>query len=145
MLKDFENLDFEVLNEGWNEYEIENGDKIKVKFVMVKIIRQPIPGGFNYAFNHHMVVGVFSPTIREPGIPFSPDELVKSIIKTDMKYKPINEIWNKYLIKKDKTIVEARIVITDLAITEKIDEYGDPHYLVKIEPVFKGGNPPPTH
>jgi hypothetical protein len=138
MLKDFENLDFEVLKEDWNEYEIENGDKLKVKFVMVKIVRKKIPGGYNFGFNSNNVIGIFSPKIRDPGKPYSPDEIFKSIVNSDMKWKPIKEAWNKYLIKKDKSIVEVKIVITEIDKTDKIDEYGDPHYLIRLEPVFKG-------
>jgi hypothetical protein len=146
MLKDYEELDFDVLNEDWNEYEIENKDKLKVKFVMIKIIRKKIPGGYNYAFNGNNVIGIFSPKIREPGEPiFNQDEILKSIINFDMKYEPIKEVWNKYLIKKDKSIIEVKIVITDIQKSDKIDEYGNPYYLIKIEPVFKGGRPTKTH
>ena len=142
MLKDFEHLDFDTIKEEWNEYEIENGDKLKVKFVLVKIFRQKFQEGFNYGFNFNNVIGVFSPKIRTPGGQYNPNEVIKSITDSDMKYKTIKEVWNKYQIKKDKSIIESKIVITEISKTDKIDEYGDPHYLVKIQPVFKGGEPP---
>lgn len=142
MLKDYENLDFEVLKEDWNEYEIEDGNQLRVKFVMVKIIRKKIVGGYDFRFSTNNVVGFFSKKIREPADrKYTPEEIFSSIIKTNMECKPIKEVWNKYLIKKDKSTIEVKIVITDIQKSDKIDDFGDPNYLVKIEPVFKGGEP----
>ncbi len=145
MLKDYEYCDFDTIKEDWNEYEIEDGSILHIKFVMVKIVRTKIPGGsggYNYAFNNTNVVGVHSPKIRKPETrKYYPDELKNSIIKTDMKYKVKKEVWNKYRIKKDRTEILVKLVITDIQKSDKYDEYGDPHYLIRTQPVFKG-NPP---
>jgi len=145
MLKDYEYCDFETIIENRNEYEIEDGTELRIKYVMVKIVRNKIPGtpgGYNYGFNGNTVVGVHSPKIRKAeNIKYTPEELSSSIIKTDMNYKTIKEIWNKYIIKNDKTEILAKMVITDIQKTDKFDEYGDPHYLIFTQPVFKA-NPP---
>ena len=141
MLKDYEYCDFNTIKEDWNEYEIEDGTKLRIKFVMVKIVRQKIlgtSGEYNYAFNSHNVVGVYSSKLREPDMKrYSPEEISKSIVKTDMKYTVLKEHWNKYLIKKDKTEILAKVVITDIQKSDKIDEHGEHHYLIFTQPVFK--------
>jgi hypothetical protein len=145
MRKDYEYCDFDTIKEDWNEYEIEDGTTLRVKFVMVKIVRTKIPGvsdGYNYAFNSNNVVGVHSTKIRKPETrKYHPEELKKSVIKTDMKYKVKKEVWNKYRIKKDKTEISVKLVITDIQKTDKYDEYGDPHYLILTQPVFKATPP----
>lgn len=142
MLKDYEYLDFETIKEDWNEYEIEDSTKLRIKFVMVKILRKKISEGYDYRFNSNNVISIHSPKIRPPGEKrYTPKELVNSIIKTDMTFKPIKEVWNKYLIKKDKSEIMAKIVIARIQKTDKYDEYGDPYYNIQAQPVFKA-NPP---
>lgn len=143
MLKDYENLDFDAIKEDWNEYEIEDGDRLRIKFVLVKIIRKKVADGYDFRFNSTNVVGIFSKKSREPGQKmYTPDEIFSSVIKKNMEYKTIKEVWNKYLIKKDKSIIEVKIVITEIQKTNKVDDFGDLHYLVKVQPVFRGGEPP---
>lgn len=36
---DFEEVEFETINEDWNEYELEDGEIVKVKTVVQKIMR----------------------------------------------------------------------------------------------------------
>ena len=144
MLKNYEYLEFETVREDWNEYRIEDGSLLRIKFVMIKILRREIPGGYDFRFNSNTIIGIHSPEIREPtNERYTPEELSKSIVKTDMKYQPLDkkEIWNKYVIKKDNSEIMVKIVITNIIKTNKYDEYGDPIYQIQTQPIFKM-NPP---
>lgn len=35
-------VDFKVVEEHWNEYELEDGTKLKVKIILVDVLRMPI-------------------------------------------------------------------------------------------------------
>jgi len=142
MLKNYEYLEFETVREDWNEYMIEDGTLLRIKFVMIKILRRKIPGGYDFRFNSNTVIGIHSPEIREPANGrYTPEELSKSIVKTDMNYKSLKEIWNRYIIKKDNSEIMVKIVITNIIKTNKYDEYGDPIYQIQTQPIFKM-NPP---
>ena len=142
MLKDYEYLDFDIVEEGWNEYKIQDGTQLHIKFVMIKILRKKISGGWDFKFNSYNVTGIHSSTIREPAKnKYLPKELSDSIIELDMEYKTIGEVWNKYLIKKDKSQIWVKIAITNIQKADKYDEYGDPIYNIKAQPIFKGVPP----
>jgi len=141
MLDDCEYLSFDTIKEDWNEYEIEDGTILRIKFVMVKIVRKKISGqsnSYNYGFNSSNVIGVNSPKIHEPGErKYYSQELNDYITNTDMECKPLKEVWNEYLIKKDKTKIQVKIVVTGIKKASKFDEFGDPYYFVNTQPVFK--------
>jgi len=144
MLKNYEYLEFETVREDWNEYKIEDGTLLRIKFVMIKILRREIPGGYDFRFNSNTIIGIHSPEIGEPtNERYTLEELSKSIVKTDMEFKPLNkeEIWNKYVIKKDGSEIMVKIEITNIIKTNKYDEYGDPIYQIQTQPIFKM-NPP---
>jgi len=144
MLKDYEYADFETKEENWNEYKIEDGTTIRVKFIMVKILRREITGGHDFRFNSSKVISVNAP-LEKSGKPsdgnYSPEELFDSITETDMKFKQVNEEkWNKYLLK-DGTKIMAKLAITDIGKTDKYDEFGDPIYNIQSQPLFKAVPP----
>ena len=138
MLKEYEYIDFKTINEDWNEHEIEDGTKLKIKFVMAKILRKKIPGGYDFRFNSNNVISVHSTKIHEPADrKYMPQELIDSIIKMDMNYKVEKEVWNKYQIKKDKSEIMVKLVIASIQKSSKYDEFGDPYYNIKAQPIFK--------
>ena len=138
MLKDYEYVKFDVLDEDWNEYEIEDGTKLRIKFVMIKILRKKTPMGFDFRFNSNNIIDTYSPKINEPSEkPYSPQELIDSIINPDIKFRQIKEVWNKYLIKSDKYEIMVKIVVTNIQKTNKFDAFGDPFYNIQAQPIFK--------
>ena len=141
MLRDFEYCDFDTIKEDWNRYKIQDGTELKIKFVLIKVVRKKIPGttdGYNYGFNNNVVVGVHSPKKHEPSERiYSVTELKDSIIESDMEYTTIKEVWNKYVLKKDKTELKVKLAITDIKKTDKYNEYGDPHFFISTQPIIK--------
>jgi hypothetical protein len=139
MLKDYENIDFDVIREDWNEYKIKDGSRIKMKFVMIKILKnKKAPMGEDYRFNCNQIVGIISP-LQESGNPTkiqSPQELIDSVIEEDIKINPVKDDWNEYLLR-DGNKVNAKPIITLVQKTDKFDDFGDRIYNIQAQAIFK--------
>ncbi|SNQ59904.1 hypothetical protein [Candidatus Methanoperedens nitratireducens] len=128
-------IGFKTLNEVWNEYELEDGTIIKVKFILIKIIKE------NTAFtlNSQIVTGAIPPQdlIGTPsqGV-FSPQELTQSIEKKDMQFKPTKEDWNVYELN-DKSKLSVKPILVSISRTNKHDQHGEPIYAVQTQQIVK--------
>ena len=137
MLKEFEIIDFDVIRENWNEYLIEDGTKLRVKFIMIKVLKNKNMGE-DYRFNCTHVIGITSPLNRsgQPSVIHDPKEVLNSIIQEDIGFKEIKVDWNEYRLKDNNKIM-AKPVITLIQKTDKFDEFGDPIYNIQIQAIFK--------
>ncbi len=127
--------DFKTIKEVWNEYKLEDGSTVKLRFILVKLIKQPI----GFAINSTIIVGVFSSPdlIGTPsqGI-FSPQDLEQSIEKKDLQFETVKEDWNVYELK-DKSKLSIKPILVSIARTNKHDQNGEPIYAVQPQQIVK--------
>jgi len=134
--------DFDVENEYWNLYQLEDGTILKHKMVLVRVVKEEVDetGRPVYGLAIQGIVGTIPPKeLRgEPSTRrYSPKELSDSIIKEDMKFKPKEEHWNRYKLRNGTTI-EIKPILTMVSKTDKFDERGEPIYLIQSQAVAKG-------
>jgi hypothetical protein len=128
-------LDFDVLREPWNVYQLEEGPILRVKYVLTRFVRQKEAGGrVGYAFKGQNVVSVshFPKELRGPPSPgmYSPEELQASIVKESVRYSTLVEEWNEYAVE-DGANMRVKLTVVQVSKTNKTDNDGDPIYLVK--------------
>lgn len=128
---DFEDLEFETLEENWNEYELPNQTKARGKFVAMRIIkdrRNPDPNVLGISGQNLFVVTA-PVEQRGPPNPLTPEE----IQRTDYpRINPItaNEKWNRYRINKTGAILKVKLVLNEVyRVQGKYDNDGMPSYI----------------
>jgi len=138
-------IDFKVEREDWNVYKLEDGTILKLKFILLKVIREKIDkeGRPIYSVQSSIVSTVFPPS-NLLGMPdtrrYSIKELETAVIKPDMKFEALKEDYSsKYILKE--TVGELRLevkpVLIAVARTKKYDERGEPIYLIRHTSILK--------
>lgn len=135
---DFEYIDFEVANEDWNLYELEDGAKLKTKFVLISVTKR----GNEYGFSSQNVVGMAYVPLElrgpptQPGRRYTIEEIEKAIEKDDMQYKTIKEVWNVYRLKDGATL-SVKLTLAKVSRTRLYTDIGEPVYQVQTVPIPK--------
>ena len=128
MPSDFEEMEFTVENEEWNEYELKDGARIRGRIILKKIIRDPYnPNVFSFDFSQPIWV-VFAPTASrgEPNL----DRLEKdSSEKFEVHVNRNHEPWNVYRIVKTDQKLKVKLTATEVnRWADKYDNNGLPVY-----------------
>jgi len=127
--------DFRVIKEGWNEYKLEDGTTVKLRFILIKLINQP--NGF--AISSTIVPGIF-PSPDLIGSPsqgtYSPQELEKSIEKKDLQFESVKEDWNVYELK-DRSKLSIKPILVSISRTNLHDQHGEPIYAIQPQQIIK--------
>ncbi len=138
-------IEFDVLREPWNVYQLEDGPILRVKYVLARVVKQKVAGATaGYAFKGQNVVSLshFPEELR--GSPstrmYTPEELQASVVNENVRYSTLVEEWNEYATEDGATI-RVKITVIQVSKTNKIDKEGDPMYLVKTS-LFPQITPP---
>lgn len=131
-------LDFEVLREPWNKYNLRDGSNIKSRYVMTKVKkREPTSKedektaygieGQNITITYNVPEELEGPPSKQR---YGPRELSRSIVEDDVGYSTLSEEWNEYIVE-DGTRIRVKDTIVKVSRTNKTDKNGDPIYLVQ--------------
>ncbi len=128
-------MDFDVLSEPWNVYQLEEGPILKIKYVLTRVLKRREDGGrYSYAFKGQNVLAFSHVPPKLKGEPsrefYSPMELQASIVNESVRYTTIAEEWNEYLAE-DGTSIRVKLTVVKVSRTNKKDMDGDPIYLVQ--------------
>jgi len=128
MPRDFEEMEFTVENEEWNEYELKDGARIRGRIILKKIIRDPYnPNKFNIDFSQP-IWAVFAPTALrgEPNLDrLEKDSSEKFEVHVDRNHEP----WNVYRIVKTDQKLKVKLTATEVnRWADKFDKNGLPVY-----------------
>ncbi len=97
MPSDFEELEFTIDEEGWNEYELKDGVTIHGRVFLTKIVRDPNdPKNMNFSFSKPQWV-VYAPSHMRKEPEKGPYDY-KDAEKYEEKILTSHEPWNKYRI-----------------------------------------------
>lgn len=134
---EFEELDFEIINEYWNEYELSDGITIKARTILKKIIIDPNDPD-KYSFDlHPLISAVFAPlALRgEKNNPPTPEEYA-TLPSYEVTPKRSDEKFNIYRILKSGHIFKLKLVITKFSrVVDRFDKDGLPFYMLNHGPM----------
>lgn len=150
--KDLEVLDFEVIEEHWNEYELEDDTKLHGRIILTRVARPlhgAVAGQFGFSFNNIFTVTAPPSQRGKPGPPVAPEEVVvkpediSSGTKAPVRTITHSEPWNIYRIEKTTDMFQIKLVVSAVyRVKDRFDQFGEPAYVVTsspmIAPVAKG-------
>ncbi len=125
---DFEEMEFTIENEEWNEYELKDGARIRGRIILKKIIRDPYnPNTFSFDFSQPAWV-VFAPTALrgESNLGnLEKDSREKFEVHVNKNHEP----WNVYRIVKTGQKLKVKLTATEVnRWADKYDNNGLPVY-----------------
>jgi len=128
-------LDFDVVREPWNKYELEGGPLLRAKYVLMGVKKRIEPDGrISYGIKGQNVISVSHVPDELKGPPskkrYSPEELEASIVKEDIRYSTLREEWNEY-VAEDGARIRIKFTVVKVSMTNKTDSEGDPIYLIR--------------
>lgn len=125
-------VDFEVIDEPWNKYELSDQSILKTRYILKTVHRSIVNGKNNYRGDGiPLTIILVPPKLKGRSDPkkYSPKELQANIDKEDMKFRIIHEEWNEYLLD-DCITIRMKSTMTNISRTKKRDHNGDPIYNV---------------
>ena len=124
---DYEEMEFTIENEEWNEYELKDGTRIKGRVVLQKLLRDPNnPNLFNFNVSKAMWV-VYAPSTLRSKPNYNPTE--KPAEKFEVHVNRSNEPWNIYRVSKTGQKLRIKLVVTEVSrFVDKFDNQGLPVY-----------------
>jgi hypothetical protein len=143
--KEINYIDFKVDDEDWNIYKLEDKTILKLKFVLLKVIREGIEpdGSPIYSMQAQILIAIFPPSdlIKSPDLrKYSVKELEEAVIKSDMKFDAKKEDYSSRYILLEQVghlKIEVKPILVYVARTSKHDERGEPIYLIRTQAVTK--------
>jgi hypothetical protein len=130
----YEELEFEVIREPWNEYELPDHSILKTKHVLTRVFRKVTNGEVGYEFDTQSITRISFVPEEVKGKPaerdYAPEELRSSIIDEDVKYVTRLEEWNEYILD-DGTKLKLKFTVSKVSKTDKFDRRGEPIYIVE--------------
>jgi len=140
----YKTLDFEIIKEPWNKYEIIDGSILKTRFILKKVVVQPLgKNKSTFQIDGQTVTTIFgSPELK--GTPstqaYSNQELKNSITQDGLGYNTLGEEWNEYILE-DATKIRVKTTVTKISRTNKYEKTGDPLYFVTTSIIMQVTKP----
>ena len=137
-------LDFDVIREPWNKYQILDGAVLKTKIVITRIQKQQTDQNkSNYSFDMQALLIILSDERGKPDPKnYSPAELQAAVIKDDLRYTIISEEWNEYVVD-DGARLRLKSTVTRVGKTSLCDGAGIPQYWVELNNITQVKTPRP--
>jgi hypothetical protein len=132
---DFEEMEFTIENEEWNEYELKDGARIRGRIILSKIIRDPYnPNTFSFDFSKPVWVVSAPIALRgESNWNGVEKDASKFEVHVDINHEP----WNVYRIVKTDQKVKIKLTATEVnRWADKYDKKGLPVYDVPNQVSF---------
>jgi len=136
-------VEFEVVKEGWNEYKLSDGARLRTKLTLGKIATPPgVPpeDAMEYGFNTQTMVIAYVPQNmkRTPsGRVLTPEEIGNAVVE-DLDFEETKVAVNEYLLENNVRI-KLRLMLTRVGKTDQFTSDGSPLYAVnnQIVPEIK--------
>jgi len=132
-------IDFEVEEEPWNKYELNDGTILKTRFILKTVVRSIVSGKNNYKGDGIPLTIIMVPG-KLKGEPdtkkYSPKEVHANIDKPDMRFRISHEDWNEYRID-DGAVIRMKSTLTNISRTTLRDGNGDPIYNVNTNMIIQ--------
>ena len=129
-------IEFEVLKEPWNEYEIKDGTitvTIRGKMIVTKILRTnkyDERGDPLYITGSQSIFATFAPpNLRGKPHQRYDDKIRREHEKEELVFTTIKEDWSEYHLK-DGSILRTKLILSGINRTDLYHADGDPVYSI---------------
>jgi hypothetical protein len=145
-------LDFDIIREPWNKYELSDGTILKIKLVLLRVVKKEktvsdaetgkTKTAISYGFESQNILTVYNVPDHLKSQPsrekYPPEVLRENVVESDMRYSTLEEEWNEYILE-DRTRLRIKLTVVKVDRTKKVDHHGFPIYLVEspVLPQFK--------
>ena len=128
-------LDFDVVKEHWNKYQLADNCLLKIKIVMTNVVKEPTKSKDdkqNYTFDaQNITVALTSERGSPDSRNYSPKELLDSVVKDDMRFTTVAQDWNEYVVD-DGARIRIQPILLKVSKTSKFNGKGVPIYTTDI-------------
>jgi hypothetical protein len=137
---DYKVYDFDVEAEDWNEYDLQDGARIRTRMVIIKFLkRKSTPEGQYEAQSQAVQSTNTNASMRRPPSPLKPEELIPPgpVNKIPVKVLTSTEVWNVYRLRKTDERIRIKMILIDVfRLPDRYDDYGEPMYLTTFGQVL---------
>ncbi len=146
---DLDNLDFKIIKEVWNEYDLKGGAKFRARLVLTRLAENKNappppnlpPGQSSMALSMSVqtIVSIFAPETSkgQPTALIPAPNQIKDDKKQEVEILTFQEPWNVYEVIKNGTIIRAKLIVNKVyRVIDVYDQFGEPYHLVESGPVF---------
>ena len=131
-MSDTRSLDFEIIKEPWNKYQISDGSALKIRTILKKVDRTMKGNKPNFRIDVQPLTVIHAnPELKgSPDTkPHSQEEIERTIETDDMRYDTLSQEFNEYILD-DGTKIKIYTNVTGIAKTRLYHANGDPIYKV---------------
>jgi hypothetical protein len=149
--QDFEVLDFDIEKEQWNEYELSDGNRIKARVILTRLVQifdKPQSEGETYRGETKKVFVTYGrpATNRQPPSGPMTVEEIRKLPRIPVNPNTSNERWNIYRIIKNGRIVKVKLVVDEIYKIEGLFEpTGLPTYQITSSELIVPGKDTKTY
>jgi hypothetical protein len=139
-------LDYEIIREPWNRYELDSGSHLKIRYVLTNLTKKMDVSGQKPGYNikGQNIFELIRIPLDEKGPPserdYSPQELEENVVDDDVKFSTLNEEWNEYFAE-DGTRIKLKIMPVNIKKSKLCNREGNPIYNIQLT-VFPQIKPP---
>ena len=133
---DYEDLEFKVQEENWNDYEIQGGIRLLARSILVKVMRRKAltPEALELgSASQDVFITLASDEPRGPPSPLTAEE-VSGRVKIDkirMRIVRSNELWNTYEIVRTGDRIRTKLSVIDVyRVPNRFDKFGYPALII---------------
>ena len=135
-------LDFEVVKEPWNRYELADGSILKTKLVLTKVTKDEQDTRVNaYSFDFQNIAVVLTGERGPPSSKsYSQDEIRAATVK-EIQYQTLSEESNEYSVN-DGGRIRIKSSVYRVTKTSLFDKSGKPIYWIDFNQIPQIKRPP---
>jgi hypothetical protein len=138
-------FDFDVIEENWNHYDLEDGTKVRSRIILTRVARPKQgfkQGQYDLSFAPFFMITADSENRGTPGPPLTPEEVaikpedITAGSKIPVKVITSSEQWNVYRVNDTGDMFRVKMLITEAyRIKDRFDQFGEPMYGINHSPV----------
>lgn len=132
-MHDIRSLDFEIIKEPWNKYQISDGSVLKTRTILTTVERVLKDNKPNFkARSQTLTVINLDPSLKGTPTPrtYTMNEISESIEKRDMRYDTLSQEFNEYVLD-DGTKIKIYTNVTNIDRSRLRNADGDLIYNIK--------------
>ncbi len=146
---DLDNLDFKIIKEDWNEYNLKGDIKLRGRAFLTRLAEnknappppdlKPGETTMQFTFSVEKKFQIFAPQLLK-GAPTKPIHRLDQIPdekKEEIEVLTYSEPWNVYEVLKNGGIIKMKLVVDKVyKIKDTFDNFGEPYCVVINNPIF---------
>lgn len=135
---DFENIEFEPIEEHWNKYELQNQTVVRGRVVVTRFAKDPRlndPNQLALSTQNIFVVDAPVSSRGSPSLPLTAEEIANPR-GTPVHVLTSNEVWNRYRILSTGLVLKVKMVLDEaVRVPDRFDNDGMPQYVFRSSPL----------